>query len=56
VLIAFNSQYVQEFLKVAESPSVRLEFKDEQSARELRPEETLANDRTFRYVVMPIRL
>ncbi len=55
-LMAFNSQYLLEFLKAVESSSVRLEFKDGQSASELRPEDTVPNDCAYRYVVMPLRL
>lgn len=54
--MAFNSQYLLEFLKVVESSSVRLEFKDGQSASELRPEDTPGSDCTYRYVVMPLRV
>ncbi len=55
-LMAFNSQYLLDFLKVVESSSVRLEFKDAQSASELKPEESVEDDCAYRYVVMPVRV
>ena len=56
VVIAFNSEYLLEFLKVVESSNVRFEFKDGQSASELRPEHPVENDCAYRYVVMPVRV
>ncbi len=52
--IGFNAQYLLEFLGAAAAGPVSFEFKDEQSAGQLRPlaEEDLA----YRYVVMPMRL
>ena len=38
LIIGFNSQYMLDFLKVTNSGEVRLEFKDAQSAGQLRPE------------------
>jgi len=55
-LMAFNPQYLLDFLKVVGSSSVRLEFKDAQSASELRPEESMEDDFAYRYVVMPVRV
>jgi DNA polymerase III subunit beta len=55
-LIGFNSQYLLDFLKVVGSASVRFEFKNAQTAGELRPEEADSGDCTYRYVVMPIRV
>jgi len=56
VVIAFNSEYLLEFLKVVESSNVRFEFKDGQSASELRPEHPVEDDCAYRYVVMPVRV
>lgn len=53
--IGFNYQYLLDFLGVLGSGGkVRLEFKDEQSAGQLRPagEESLR----YRYVIMPMRI
>ncbi len=53
--IGFNSQYLLDFLKSANSGDVRLELKDPQSAGQLRPDES--NDEfKYRYVVMPMRI
>ena len=54
--MTFNSQYLLEFLKAVDSSSVRLEFKDGESASELRPEDSMVQDCTYRYVVMPLRV
>ncbi len=52
--IGFNSHYLLDFLKAADSEEIRMEFKDQQSAGQLRPEgET---DYKYRYVVMPMRI
>ena len=52
--IGFNWQYMLEFLAACGAGKVSLEFKDEQSAGQLRPvsDETL----NYRYVVMPMRV
>jgi DNA polymerase III subunit beta len=55
-MIAFNSQYLLEFLKAVDSSNVRLEFKDGESASELRPDDSMTTDCTYRYVVMPLRV
>jgi len=52
--IGFNSQYLVEFLKATESDTVRIEFKDSQSAGQLRPEGI--EEYKYRYVVMPMRI
>ncbi|HYE26230.1 MAG TPA: DNA polymerase III subunit beta [Clostridia bacterium] len=52
--IGFNSQYLIDFLKAAETDDVRLEFKDAQSAGQLRPEG--GDEYKYRYVVMPMRI
>jgi len=52
--IGFNSQYLLEFLKASGSGEVRLEFKDPQSAGQLRPVD--GDQYKYRYVVMPMRI
>jgi DNA polymerase-3 subunit beta len=52
--IGFNSGYLLDFLKVSSGSDVRLEFKDEQSAGQLRPAE--GEDFKYRYIVMPMRI
>jgi DNA polymerase-3 subunit beta len=53
--IGFNYQYLLDFFGVMEEGGkVRLEFKDEQSAGQLRPAEQGAY--RYRYVVMPMRI
>jgi DNA polymerase-3 subunit beta len=52
--IGFNSLYLIEFLKATESENVRIEFKDSQSAGQLRPEGV--EEYKYRYVVMPMRI
>jgi DNA polymerase-3 subunit beta len=54
VVIGFNSQYLIEFLKAAGTDEVRLEFKNAQSAGQLRPE--TGEEFRYRYVVMPMRI
>jgi DNA polymerase-3 subunit beta len=54
--IGFNSQYLLDFLKAAGSGEVRLEFKDPQSAGQLRPQDSSDGDFRYRYVVMPMRI
>jgi DNA polymerase III subunit beta len=54
VTIGFNSQYLIEFLKAAGTDEVRLEFKNSQSAGQLRPE--TGEEFRYRYVVMPMRI
>ena len=52
--IGFNWQYLADFLTAAASEKISMEFKDEQSAGQMRPvtEEKLR----YRYVVMPMRI
>src|SRR5512146_415266 len=52
--IGFNSAYLLDFLKAADTEEVRLEFKDPQSAGQLRPEG--AEEYKYRYIVMPMRI
>lgn len=54
VTMGFNSAYLLDFLKASGSDQVRLEFKDSQSAGQLRPEE--GEDYKYRYIVMPMRI
>ena len=54
VTMGFNSAYLLDFLKAAGADQVRLEFKDSQSAGQLRPEE--GEDYKYRYIVMPMRI
>ncbi|HLJ89253.1 MAG TPA: DNA polymerase III subunit beta [Candidatus Angelobacter sp.] len=56
VVIGFNSYYLLDFLKVAGSGDVRFEFKDSQSAGQLRPDEATDSEYKYRYVVMPMRI
>ncbi len=55
MMIGFNSQYLIDFLKGSDSPEIRLEFKDAQSAGQMRPE-TTSDEFKYRYVVMPMRI
>jgi DNA polymerase-3 subunit beta len=55
VTIGFNSQYLIDFLKNAGSDDVRLEFKNAQSAGQLRPDNA-GEEFRYRYVVMPMRI
>jgi DNA polymerase-3 subunit beta len=54
VTIGFNAAYVLDFLKAIGSGEVRMEFKDAQSAGQLRPGE--GDDYKYRYIVMPMRI
>jgi DNA polymerase-3 subunit beta len=56
VMIGFNSQYLLEFLKVVGAGDVRFEFKDAQSAGQLRPDEPADSEYKYRYIVMPMRI
>jgi DNA polymerase-3 subunit beta len=54
VTIGFNANYLLEFFSAAPEGKVSFEFKDEQSAGQLRP---LGDERFhYRYVVMPMRI
>ena len=55
VVIGFNSQYLLDFLKASDSGEVRIEFKDAQSAGQLRPSEN-GSEYKYRYIVMPMRI
>jgi DNA polymerase-3 subunit beta len=52
--VGFNSAYLLDFLKATSAGEVRMEFKDAQSAGQLRPEE--GEDYKYRYIVMPMRI
>jgi DNA polymerase-3 subunit beta len=56
LVVGFNSQYLIDFLKaIGGGGEVRLEFKDAQSAGQMRPED--ANDDVkYRYILMPMRI
>ena len=54
VQICFNAQYVLDFLNVAETDSVTLEFKDEMSQAVMKP--VGANGCEYTYVIMPMRI
>jgi DNA polymerase-3 subunit beta len=56
MVIGFNSQYLLEFLKVVGAGDVRFEFKDAQSAGQLRPDEANDSEYKYRYIVMPMRI
>jgi DNA polymerase-3 subunit beta len=56
IVVGFNSSYILEFLKaLGNEGEVRLEFKDSQSAGQIRPEDPDAEYRS-RYVLMPMRI
>jgi DNA polymerase-3 subunit beta len=56
LVVGFNSQYLLDFLKaIGNTGEVRLEFKDAQSAGQMRPED--ANEEVkYRYILMPMRI
>ena len=57
LVIGFNSQYLLDFFKAANTGEIRLEFKDPQSAGQLRPEADSGDDQyKYRYIVMPMRI
>jgi DNA polymerase-3 subunit beta len=56
ILVGFNSGYILDFLKaIGNDGEVRLEFKDSQSAGQMRPEDPDAEYK-YRYVLMPMRI
>jgi DNA polymerase-3 subunit beta len=56
LVVGFNSAYMLDFLKATgNSGEVRLEFKDAQSAGQMRPEDG-ADDYKYRYIIMPMRI
>jgi len=54
VTICFNAQYVLDFLAVAETEIVVLQFKDEMSQAVMKP--VGANGYDYTYVIMPMRI
>lgn len=56
MVIGFNSTYLLDFLKVVGAGDVRFEFKDAQSAGQLRPDEASDSEYKYRYIVMPMRI
>ena len=56
IVVGFNSIYILDFLKALNNEGeVRLEFKDSQSAGQMRPEDPEAEYK-YRYVLMPMRI
>ena len=56
LVVGFNSAYLIDFLKATgNSGEVRLEFKDAQSAGQMRPEDP-AEEYKYRYIIMPMRI
>ena len=56
IVVGFNSSYLIDFLKaVGNEGEVRLEFKDAQSAGQMRPEDG-SDDYKYRYIIMPMRI
>jgi DNA polymerase III subunit beta len=56
IIVGFNSAYLLDFLKATgNSGEVRMEFKDAQSAGQMRPEDG-ADDYKYRYIIMPMRI
>jgi DNA polymerase-3 subunit beta len=52
--IGFNAQYLVDFIKASGAGEVKLEFKDPQSAGQMRPADS--EDYKYRYIVMPMRI
>ncbi|MGC1361024.1 MAG: DNA polymerase III subunit beta [Silvibacterium sp.] len=56
LVVGFNSAYLIDFLKaIGNAGEVRLEFKDAQSAGQVRPEDP-DNEFKYRYIIMPMRI
>ena len=56
LVVGFNSSYLVDFLRaIGEIGEVRLEFKDAQSAGQMRPEDA-NEDVKYRYILMPMRI
>ena len=56
LIVGFNSAYLIDFLKATGSTGeVRLEFKDAQSAGQVRPEDP-ESEYKYRYIIMPMRI
>jgi DNA polymerase-3 subunit beta len=56
IVVGFNSSYLIDFLRaVGSAGEVRLEFKDAQSAGQVRPEDA-DDEYRYRYIIMPMRI
>jgi DNA polymerase III subunit beta len=56
IVVGFNSSYLLDFLKaIGNTGEVRLEFKDAQSAGQMRPEDP-SEEYKYRYIIMPMRI
>jgi len=56
LVVGFNSAYMLDFLKaIGNTGEVRLEFKDAQSAGQMRPEDG-QEEYKYRYIIMPMRI
>ncbi|HZQ44062.1 MAG TPA: DNA polymerase III subunit beta [Acidobacteriaceae bacterium] len=56
LVVGFNSSYLVDFLRaIGDTGEVRLEFKDAQSAGQMRPEDG-NEDTRYRYILMPMRI
>jgi DNA polymerase-3 subunit beta len=56
IVVGFNSSYLVDFLRaIGDTGEVRLEFKDAQSAGQMRPEDSNEEVR-YRYILMPMRI
>jgi DNA polymerase III subunit beta len=56
LVVGFNSSYLIDFLKaIGNAGEVRLEFKDAQSAGQVRPEDA-DDEYKYRYIIMPMRI
>ena len=56
LVVGFNSAYMLDFLKaIGNTGEVRLEFKDAQSAGQMRPEDA-GDEYKYRYIIMPMRI
>ena len=52
--VGFNYQYLLDFLTTADEDQINFEFKDSESAAQLRT--ASGTDYNYRYVVMPMRI
>jgi DNA polymerase-3 subunit beta len=56
IVVGFNSVYLIDFLKaIGNTGEVRLEFRDAQSAGQMRPEDG-SDEYKYRYIIMPMRI
>ena len=56
IVVGFNSAYLLDFLKaIGNEGECRLEFKDAQSAGQVRPEDG-SDEYKYRYIIMPMRI